>query len=209
MDLDDVTAVPFLVGFFVAGSWKKRHQKRAAVTSLRPFLFRDDFSYIRDHPFKTSACLRRGGVSPCADGQKVTVHKDQKSPSKAFCWNDDGRGQKSWKFADVLNGWSLNPRTYSKYYGRLFTKLHFFLLLYPNMEVWFQNCRAKWKKQRKRSSMLHSPTSLFPSHSLSPLMPSFSTGWGSSGYTGGCLILIVFCGFWFCMNCKVWKQNSS
>ena len=35
----------------------------------------------RDHPFKTSACLRGGGVSPCADGQKVTVHKDQKSPS--------------------------------------------------------------------------------------------------------------------------------
>ena len=59
------------------------------------------------------------------------------------------------------------------------------------MEVWFQNCRAKWKKQRKRSSMLHSPTSLFPSHSLSPLMPSFPTGWGSSCYTGGCLILFV------------------
>ena len=36
---------------------------------------------VRDHPFKTSACLRGGGVSPCADGQKVTVHKDQKSPS--------------------------------------------------------------------------------------------------------------------------------
>ena len=36
---------------------------------------------IRDHPFKTSACLRGGGVSPWADGQKVTVHKDQKSPS--------------------------------------------------------------------------------------------------------------------------------
>ena len=36
---------------------------------------------IRDHPFKTSACLRGGGVSPCADGLKVTVHKDQKSPS--------------------------------------------------------------------------------------------------------------------------------
>ena len=35
----------------------------------------------RDHPFKTSACLRGEGVSPCADGQKVTVHKDQKSPS--------------------------------------------------------------------------------------------------------------------------------
>ena len=36
---------------------------------------------IWDHPFKTSACLRGGGVSPFADGQKVTVHKDQKSPS--------------------------------------------------------------------------------------------------------------------------------
>ena len=35
----------------------------------------------RDHPFETSACLRGGGVSPCADGQKVIVHKDQKSPS--------------------------------------------------------------------------------------------------------------------------------
>ena len=36
---------------------------------------------IRDHPFKTSACLRGGKVSPFADGIKVTVHKDQKSPS--------------------------------------------------------------------------------------------------------------------------------
>ena len=61
-------------------------------------------------------------------------------------------------------------------------------VLYSNMKVWFQNCRAKWKKQRKRSSMLHSPTSLFPSHSLSPLMPSFSPGWGSSGYSGGCFV---------------------
>ena len=38
-------------------------------------------THQRDHPFKTSACLRGGRVSPCADGQKVTVHKDQKSPS--------------------------------------------------------------------------------------------------------------------------------
>ena len=36
---------------------------------------------LRDHPFKTSACLRGGGGSPCANGQKVTVHKGQKSPS--------------------------------------------------------------------------------------------------------------------------------
>ena len=33
---------------------------------------------LGDHPFKTSACV--GSVSPCADGQKVAVHKDQKSP---------------------------------------------------------------------------------------------------------------------------------
>ena len=36
--------------------------------------------------------LGGGGVSPCADGPKVTVHKDQKSPSYAFYWNADGRG---------------------------------------------------------------------------------------------------------------------
>ena len=36
---------------------------------------------LRDHPFKTSACLRGRGVSPCAEGQKVTVIKDKKSPS--------------------------------------------------------------------------------------------------------------------------------
>ena len=41
----------------------------------------DKIIAVRDHPFKTSACLRGGGVSPCADGQKVTVHKDKKSPS--------------------------------------------------------------------------------------------------------------------------------
>jgi hypothetical protein len=36
---------------------------------------------VWDHAFKKSACLRGGGVSPCADGPKVTVHKDQKSPA--------------------------------------------------------------------------------------------------------------------------------
>ena len=51
-----------------------------------------DQNLIRDHPFQTSACLRGEGVSPCANGPKVTVHKDKKSPSKAFCWNADGRG---------------------------------------------------------------------------------------------------------------------
>ena len=46
-------------------------------TSIKLVLVSTD----RGHPFKTSACLRGGGVSPCANGQKVTVHKDQKSPS--------------------------------------------------------------------------------------------------------------------------------
>ena len=39
---------------------------------------------FRDHPFKTSACLRGGEVSPCTDGQKVTLHKDEKSLHKHF-----------------------------------------------------------------------------------------------------------------------------
>jgi hypothetical protein len=50
------------------------------LTRKRPHLFVKLFQ-LRDHSFKTSACLRGGGVSPCADGPKVTVHKDQKSPS--------------------------------------------------------------------------------------------------------------------------------
>ena len=41
-------------------------------------------TFLRDHPFKMSACLRGGGVSPWADGQKVIVQMDQKFPSKAF-----------------------------------------------------------------------------------------------------------------------------
>ena len=63
----------------------------SAIMPLPPTI-RHMILLVWDHPFKTSACLAGGGVSPCADGQKSTVHKDQKSPSQAFCWNADGRG---------------------------------------------------------------------------------------------------------------------
>ena len=41
-DFINVTAAPFSV-FFAAGSWEKDTENRAAVTSLRSFLFHDDF----------------------------------------------------------------------------------------------------------------------------------------------------------------------
>ena len=42
-DPNDVTAALFSVGFFAAGSWEKDTKNGAAVTSLRSFLFRDNF----------------------------------------------------------------------------------------------------------------------------------------------------------------------
>ena len=41
--LNDDTAAPFSVGFFAAGSWEKDTKNGATMTSLRPFLFRDNF----------------------------------------------------------------------------------------------------------------------------------------------------------------------
>ena len=55
-------------------------------------------SCLRDHPFKTSAFLRVGGVKICQICWQIVVKN---------CWREGGWGQKSWKFADVLNGWSL------------------------------------------------------------------------------------------------------
>ena len=54
---------------------------RAFELTIFTLLYLNFSEALRDHSFKTSACLRGGGVSPCADGPKVTVHKDQKSPS--------------------------------------------------------------------------------------------------------------------------------
>ena len=50
---NDVKAARFLV-FFAAGSWEKDTENRAAVTSLRSFLFHDDFSKIR---FLENLCI--------------------------------------------------------------------------------------------------------------------------------------------------------
>ena len=43
-DLNDLTATPFLVCVFAAGSREKDTENGVAVTSSRSFLFRDDFS---------------------------------------------------------------------------------------------------------------------------------------------------------------------
>ena len=43
-DLNDVTASPFLVPFSQLPAAKKPTENEAAVTSLRSFLFGDDFS---------------------------------------------------------------------------------------------------------------------------------------------------------------------
>ena len=42
-EFNDVTAAPYLVFFFATGSREKDTENGAAVTSLRSFLFRDDF----------------------------------------------------------------------------------------------------------------------------------------------------------------------
>ena len=60
---------------------KKEYQ--VVVSKNVPPIFSNIISqlFIRDHPFKTSACLRGEGCPHVPKGQKVTVHKDQKSPS--------------------------------------------------------------------------------------------------------------------------------
>ena len=45
-DLNDVTAAPFWVVFFDAGSWEKDIKTGAAVTSLKSFLFCDNSSSV-------------------------------------------------------------------------------------------------------------------------------------------------------------------
>ena len=81
--------MPFLVLFFPSLSfqsrlWEISYMSFFIVKANKIRLdWRIDFrksKCSRDHPCQTSACLRGRGVSPCADGQKVTVHKDWKSP---------------------------------------------------------------------------------------------------------------------------------
>ena len=56
-----------------------------------------NYCHLRDHPFKTSAHLRGGGVK---NWPNLPTDSSKKLPTEG------GRGQKSWKFADVLNEWS-------------------------------------------------------------------------------------------------------
>ena len=51
---------------------------------------------IRDNPIKTSAFLGAEGSKICQQSSKKTANRREDS------------GQKLWKFADVLNGWSLS-----------------------------------------------------------------------------------------------------
>jgi hypothetical protein len=44
--LNDITAAPFSVSFFTAGSWEKETEKGAAVTSLRMFAQSDGFRFL-------------------------------------------------------------------------------------------------------------------------------------------------------------------
>ena len=61
---------------------------------------------IRDHPFKTSACLRGKGCPHMPMVKRSHSTLGSKVPFISILlecrW-----GQKSWKFADVLDGWSL------------------------------------------------------------------------------------------------------
>ena len=69
-----ISTLDFLSKDRVVKSWFKK-------SVLKSVGLKVPHSSYRDHPFKTSACLRGGGGVHIADGQKVTVHKDQKSPS--------------------------------------------------------------------------------------------------------------------------------
>ena len=46
-DFNDVTAAPFSMCFFAAGSWENDIENWAAVMSVRSFLFRDNFSICK------------------------------------------------------------------------------------------------------------------------------------------------------------------
>ena len=45
-DLNDITAALFSVGFLLLAAEKTKNKNGEAVTSLRSFLFRDDFTYL-------------------------------------------------------------------------------------------------------------------------------------------------------------------
>ena len=81
----DFTLWPLKAIIFIYRDFSQFRLKNAQFQNKDYPLGLINVTKYRDHPFKTSVCLRGGGVSLCVDGQKVIVHKDKKSPSKALC----------------------------------------------------------------------------------------------------------------------------
>ena len=67
----------------------------------------------RGHPFKTSAFFR---------GEGVKTWPNLPTDSNKKLSTEGGRGQKSWKFADVLNGWSLTKCDPTQIFGLLLNR---------------------------------------------------------------------------------------
>ena len=102
-DLNDVTAAPFSV-FFCCWQLRKRHRRRAAVMSLRSFLFSDNFSWDscyenRFFPVRNTTqenpCFRyRDGFAVCDTLNIMAQHLEEKQNRSI--------GRSHWENPEVL-----------------------------------------------------------------------------------------------------------
>ena len=69
--------------FDIIGELLSNYGEMTGRNVSREILSNLDFSTLQQGTIhlRRQHVLGGGGVSPCADGQKVTVHKDRKSPS--------------------------------------------------------------------------------------------------------------------------------